>query len=54
MSQYFVDHMLTVTTPEELGVLGVTSAVISTPYGVSFWNRRSTEPQATVASRPTG
>ena len=54
MSQYFVEYMLTVTTPWVDGVLGVTSALISTPYGVSFWKRRSTAPQATVASRPTG
>ena len=54
MSQTFVDHMLTVTTPWLDGVLGVTWASMSTPYGVSLRKRRSTAPQATVASRPTG
>ena len=54
MSQSFVDHMVTVTTPCDDGVLGVTLASIRTPYGVSLRKRRSTAPQATVASRPTG
>ena len=54
MSQYFVEKNRTVTTPCDEEVLGVTRAWISTPYGVSLRNCRSTVGQATVASRPTG
>ena len=54
MSQYFVEYMLTVATPDDEGVDGVTLAWIRTPYGVSLVKRRSTAPQATVASRPMG
>ena len=54
MSQFFVEYIETVTTPCEDAVAGLTVAWTRTPYGVSFWNRRSTAPQATVASRPTG
>ncbi len=54
MSQYFVEYIDTVTHALTSRVLGVTVAWIRTPYGVSFWKRRSTDPQATVASRPTG
>ena len=52
MSQYFVDHIVTVATPCADGLLGVMPAWMSTPYGVLFVNFRSTVGQATVASRP--
>jgi len=54
MSQVFVEYIETVTTPCEDALPGCTMAWTSTPYSVSFWNLRSTDPQATVASRPSG
>ena len=54
MSQILVDHISTVTEPWLLPLAGFTQERMRTPYLVLFLNLRSSEGQATVASRPIG